>query len=140
MYFAYGLWLLYAIMDGSQILKYLLSDSQQKKFADPIARAPGYKGLIPKGSHLRTLIRTKIILYLAFTLITRESTIPKMNKLRPNGRADLNCRFKFSQTALYIVLFLVLLSPKICTTLNLIYFYCLWVFGFAPRQSKPSSW
>lgn len=95
MYFAYGLWLLYATMDDSQILKYLLSDSQQKKFADPISWAPGYKGLIPKGSHLRTLIRTKIILYLAFTLITRESTIPKMNKLRPNGRADLNVDLNF---------------------------------------------
>ena len=37
MYFAHCLWLLYAAMYGSQILKYLLADSQQKKFADPIA-------------------------------------------------------------------------------------------------------
>lgn len=37
MYFAHCLWLLYATGYGSQILKYLLADSQQKKFADPIA-------------------------------------------------------------------------------------------------------
>lgn len=59
MYFAHGLWLLYATMDGSQILKYLLSDSQQKKFADPIAWAPGYKGLIPKGSHFEDTDKNK---------------------------------------------------------------------------------
>lgn len=59
MYFAHCLWLLYATGYGSQILKYLLADSQQKKFADPIAWAPDYTGLIPKDSHFEDTDKNK---------------------------------------------------------------------------------
>lgn len=59
MYFAHCLWLLYATRYGSQILNYLLADSQQKMFADPIAWAPDYTGLIPKDSHFEDTDKNK---------------------------------------------------------------------------------
>lgn len=59
MYFAHCLWLLYATRYGSQILKYLLADSQQKMFADPIAWVPDYTGLIPKDSHFEDTDKNK---------------------------------------------------------------------------------
>ena len=77
-------------------------------------------------------------MYLAFSSITGESTIPRMTRSGQMEEEILIVDLNFPETAFYIVIVLVILSPKTFNTLSLIYFYCHWVFGLAHRRSKPS--
>lgn len=58
-------------------------------------------------------------MYLAFSSITGESTVPRMTRSDQMEEEILIVDLKFPETAFYIVIVLVILSPKTFNTLSL---------------------
>lgn len=111
-YFTYCLWLLsHAITIWPPNPKIYTIRCLTESFLTLLLKYQHRSGKFSKPFILKIFIRTEIMTYLAFPSVTRESTIPKMTRSEQMEEQILTVDLYFSETALYIVIFLLPFKP-----------------------------